>query len=92
MKPRRKSKKEIMSQTIEEPRAVKNELMVFRAPAWLKDISEKAWRARGAKNFADYMRGLILKDAKGLCINPPEGTHEEWPEWAMKKKYEIDDA
>ena len=47
-----------------------------------------------AKDFSDYIRGLILKHAAKLGTHVPPETHDEWPDWIKVKmsdvKYEIE--
>jgi hypothetical protein len=75
-------------------RATEKETKAVRVPVWLLQIAEKARKQTCATDFSDYVRGVILRHAKRLGLEPPQETHEDWPEWVKKQtgkiKYEID--
>jgi len=72
----------------------KNILKSVRIPIWLLAVAEESMSSVRAKDFSDYIRGLILKHAAKLGTHVPPETHDEWPDWIKVKmsdvKYEIE--
>lgn len=67
---------------MEPPKAV-------RIPKWIDVLCGQLMKEVGAKNFSDYVRGLILKHARTLDVAIPPESEQDWPEWIKKPQKPI---